>query len=461
MLLQLVLTLSALTVSAAPARATIVEVEAGGGRYTNIKTSALDGLPLMVYNSETPAPGGSVRACHCLDPLCTNRSLHTVFAAPASDPDGCRFIALRMSPLDGLPVVSFYGKSLRLVRCRVPNCSATDAAIVLDPAGGAYPSIGFGPKGAPLVAYYSHDDGLKLAVCQDAACSAHHMIVVASQQAPNAGVGKYPSLATNGNVLAVSFHNTAFDSKGTTALQIAVCTNLSSCTAESTSTRSWAVHTLDKGDGVGTFTSMAFMPTSAEAVPVVLYGSEAAGEMRLLRCGEGDCSSGSAGAVSELIAQVGVQMYGEFPELALDPQTQTPVVSFFNQTNKSSGALMLAQCKSSTESATSEESRVCPSGGQLEVQTVATGKCGYGRDTSIAFLNSSSESLQSNTPLLVSFLDYQQDGRHKIARLAVVSRLTFASTSTPTGIAGMPVAAELQSDLIGTGIDICKQTQLS
>ena len=63
----------------------------------------------------------------------------------------------------------------------------------------------------------------------------------------------------------------------------------------------------------------------------------------MARCLSESCISGAADVV--VLDEVGRGAYGEFPELDISPLTGFPILSYFNQTNSSSGKFLTLPCK--------------------------------------------------------------------------------------------------------------------
>jgi len=99
----------------------------------------------------------------------------------------------------GFPVISYYGSTdLKLAVCNNATCTAPTITIV-DSAGdvGWYTSLKLNASGFPIISYRdrtNHD--LKLALCKDAACTAPTFIIV-EDGTGFVGVGGYTVLALN------------------------------------------------------------------------------------------------------------------------------------------------------------------------------------------------------------------------------------------------------------------------
>ena len=92
------------------------------GRYTQIRTSPVDGLPTIVWN------GAGLRFSRCLDEACGSWTLPVTL--PSTDPDP-RFV--RMEFARGLPVMTYGAVNdteLHLTRCEDQACSKLQTLVV-------------------------------------------------------------------------------------------------------------------------------------------------------------------------------------------------------------------------------------------------------------------------------------------------------------------------------------------
>lgn len=141
-------------------------------RETSVVIS-VDGLPIIAYHDRTKE---ALMVAHCNDVACTggDETITTVDKASAEvgrDPS-------MIIGVDGLPVISYYdhsNKDLKVAHCNDVACTGGDEAITaVDTAGevGSDPSIALGTDGFPTIAYYdSSNEDLKLARCNDVACA--------------------------------------------------------------------------------------------------------------------------------------------------------------------------------------------------------------------------------------------------------------------------------------------------
>lgn len=152
-----------------------------------------------------------------------------------------------------------------------------------------------------------------------------------------------------------------------------------------------------------------FIRIGSDGNPIIMYVDETNGWMKIVHCNTIDCKFESL--TITVLDEIGIGAYGEFPEMQINPYNGLPVLSYFNQTNSTSSSLKVTQCANVQ----------CT--GAL-VQVVAVGKCGYGRDSSLAFSN------VSPYYLYVSFMNYSPIARLRKASLAVFLQNTGSTSTT-------------------------------
>lgn len=141
------------------------------GIYNAIAIGA-DGSPSIAYQDLT---AGSVKFVHCDEPACAGGDEHRVVVDDPANVVG-REISLAV-PADGRPVLCYVDSTawiLYVAKCSNPSCDGASmqavdmiGTFVLDC------SIAIGTDGYPVIAYAddSASRGLKVAKCNDAACS--------------------------------------------------------------------------------------------------------------------------------------------------------------------------------------------------------------------------------------------------------------------------------------------------
>lgn len=212
-----------------------------------------------------------------------------------------------------------------------------------------------------------------------------------------------------------------------------------SCADVACTTTSTPVTIDDAGDELGTYISMK---VGVDGRPVIMYADERSGAIKVAHCVYVHCTAGVASKMP--VDYAGVGCYGEFPELDISPLNGFPILSYFNQTNKTSGALRITQCGDAG----------CIDPSLRTSQTVLTGKCGFGRDSSIAIGGS-----RRAPRLFVSFLDYNGDGAAKRASLAILKPVpgSRGAGATPLHVQwGVSEEGDAPSPPDGGKDDICK-----
>ena len=424
------------------------------------------GLPLALWNLQAPNGGPAVAATRCADAACGRVETIALWRG-AGDP---RYIDASLSPDDGALIVAFSAPELHVLRCVddaggagwAMACSDSVIDAQSNAYGSAYPSIAFhrtARAAAPLIAYHARDaDGaggvLRVVACADATCRAAPPPLEARTHGYE--VGSYPHIALDpiDGTPTVAYLNASAGDSGVrhSAAMTLRCAD-SACAAwegagDTTADGGAAGGPFprvvdDAGVQVGSFPRLVF--PRADGRPrgaLVMYTAEGAGQIRTAYCardaprGRGSASRvhGNATAAPRcavrVAAHAGVQMYGEFPSLVLSPgkspvaSSKSPVSSsrsrarkhrtshprttttaasgyavgaFFNQTSTAEGALRLLIC--------------CDAACAVRrVETLSVGKCGYGRDASVAF---------GDTKTYISFLDYNGDGKYRYARIAI------------------------------------------
>eukprot|EP00324_Dicrateria_rotunda_P001529 CAMPEP_0206167364 /NCGR_PEP_ID=MMETSP1474-20131121/27883_1 /ASSEMBLY_ACC=CAM_ASM_001110 /TAXON_ID=97495 /ORGANISM="Imantonia sp., Strain RCC918" /LENGTH=247 /DNA_ID=CAMNT_0053571965 /DNA_START=77 /DNA_END=817 /DNA_ORIENTATION=+ len=247
-----------------------------------------------------------------------------------------------------------------MAHCGDPFCSDTDniTRSIVDlrttqfTENGAYTAITVGSDGFPLIAYHDVlDSSLNVASCDDLLCSSSTVTKLDAI----GDAGGYPSITVgNDGLPLISFY-----SEGLEILQLAVCAD-SKCREGHKA----SVKVLDDASSdVGRYN---YIQIGSDGNPVIMYVDETNGWMKVLHCSTPHCDNGTI--VISVIDEIGIEAYGEFPEMQINPLNGLPVLSYFNQTNSTSSNVKIAQC----------ENIQCTS---ALVQVLGYGHCGYGRDS--------------------------------------------------------------------------------
>ncbi len=225
----------------------------------------------------------------------------------------------------GFPVISYYdvaNTSLKVAVCNDAACTAPTITTVDNSADvGGDTSLVLNASGFPVISYYDvANTSLKVAVCNDAACTAPTITTVDTTN------GRYSSIKLN----ALGYPVISY--RGSNVLRLAVCGN-STCTAGNTLT------TVDSTANVGDTTSLAL---NASGFPVISYRDVTNSDLKVAVCGNATCSTGNTLTTVDSTGDV-----GSWTSVALNA-SGFPIVSYTDNTNTS---LKLAVCGNATCSA--------------------------------------------------------------------------------------------------------------
>jgi hypothetical protein len=225
--------------------------------------------------------------------------------------DSGKYPSLALDAL-GVPVISYFDENsgdLELVHCGNPTCTAGNVYRTLSAAGqgeGKFTSLVLDASGFPVIAYYDTVLGdLELAHCTDATCAGKTVATVDS----GGVVGQYTSLALD----ASGFPVIAYYDVTNGDLKVAHCAD-AACGAGTT------VTTVDSGGDVGQYASMML---NLPGWPVVSYFDATNGDLKVARCGNATCGSGTSIQTVDSAGWVGL-----YTSLALDIAGK-PVVSYY------------------------------------------------------------------------------------------------------------------------------------
>ena len=283
------------------------------GQYNSL---ALDGngYPVVSYYDAT---AHDLKVMHCNDVNC-DPNVNGAESKISFDTGGDigRYTSLALDA-SGYPVVSYYDVTngdLKVLHCTNSNCSSGNIINTPDSGGdvGQYTSLALDdntPK-RPVVSYYDVTNGnLKVLHCGNADCSGGNTIT-----SPDTGgnVGAQTSLALASGNPVVSYYDV---SNGN--LKVLHCGN-ANCTSGNTITSP------DEGGAVGAYSSLVM---DGSGYPVVSYYDATNGDLKVLHCGNANCTSGNTIASPDTTNEV-----GQYTSLVLDGTT--PVVSYYDATNK-------------------------------------------------------------------------------------------------------------------------------
>jgi hypothetical protein len=272
-------------------------------------------LALLVVVALSAAPGRAAAAGNTVE----------------SPDSGGQYTSIALDSL-GAPVVSHYDPTtadLKIVHCGTPSCASSNSLTSPDTTNnvGKYTSIKLDADGKPVVSY--HDEtvfDLKVLHCGDANCtSGSGNTIQLPDSAPggpgNTGLGT--SLALDGNGYPVISHfSVPFD-----GIRLTHCTN-STCSA-------WAGNWADIS--LSSFVVLhSSLVLDGSGFPVIAYYDYSNGNLKVAHCGNANCSSGT----SVVVADPALGDVGNYPSIALDAMG-FPVVSYYDQ---SGGKLRVLHC---------------------------------------------------------------------------------------------------------------------
>jgi hypothetical protein len=278
----------------------------GGGQYTSI---ALDVSGFPVISHYDPA-SGDLKTVHCGNAACSSGN---TLASPDTTNDVGKYGSLKLDA-SGNPVVSYFDESvfdLRLLHCGNANCTAGNTTTSPDSSittsTGLYSSLALDGSGNPVVSYHEvPHDGLKVLRCNNPTCTSYGSTFAD----PGNIVGPYTSIALD----ASGFPVVSYYDETNRDLKVVHCGN-ATCTSGNTITSP------DSAVAVGQYTSIA-LDTSGN--PVVSYYDQSGGDLKVLHCGNPNCTSGNTIMSPDTTGDV-----GKYSSIRLDGSGH-PVVSYYD-----------------------------------------------------------------------------------------------------------------------------------
>ncbi|MCH7698844.1 MAG: hypothetical protein IH865_07900 [Chloroflexi bacterium] len=283
------------------------------GRYTSLVLDA-SGNPVVSYRNSS---AGSLSVLHCNDPNCAGGD------ESITSPDTTGIVGVYTSlALDaaGNPLVSYYdarNHDLKLLHCNDPNCAGGDESVTSpDTTGrvGLHTSLALDAVGNPVVSYYDETNhALKVMHCNDVTCVGGDESVIAvdtTGDTPGAVYDNSLALDTNGNPVISYFSS----NNSTGSLRLLRC-NDPNCAGDDES-----ITTPDTGF-VGSYSSLEL---DSSGNPIVSYNASQ-NSLRLLHCNDPNCS-GSDESITKPDVPGGIG--AQYTSLALD-SGGNPVVSYF------------------------------------------------------------------------------------------------------------------------------------
>lgn len=265
---------------------------------------------------------------------------------------------------DGLPVISYQQNSaLRVAHCNDAACSSAATTVLDGSVGvGQYSSVAIGTDGFPLISYYDNPNHqLKVAHCTDITCSSAEIAILDTV----GEVGMWSSIAVGIDGLGIIsyFKDTPEDS-----LNVAHCNDLACSSAR--------IVTLDSG-GVGTYTSIAI---GTDGRAIISYHDRSLDNLKIAHCDDVPCNSAYI-ATLDSVGDV-----GKYTSIAIGADG-FPIISYWDETNN---ALKVTHC-SHVACFTSSHATLDNSGFVGMYSSIAIGADGFGI---ISYFDDSNDALK-------------------------------------------------------------------
>jgi predicted regulator of Ras-like GTPase activity (Roadblock/LC7/MglB family) len=227
-----------------------------------------------------------------------------------------------------MPMISSYDSTnhnLRVSQCVTTACIGGNSFYTVDKAGdvGSYNSITIGMDGLPVIAYYDATNGdLKVAKCTNKSCMIYFGIPNTITTVDSVGdVGMHTSITIGTDGLPVISYNDWTNGD----LKVAKCAT-AACTGTPTIT------TLDSAGLVGFSTSITI---GMDGLPVISYKDGTNGDLKVAKCGNSTCSSGTKISTVDSAGHV-----GDYTSITIGTDG-LPVISYYDQINRD---LKVAKC---------------------------------------------------------------------------------------------------------------------
>jgi hypothetical protein len=339
------------------------------GYWTSLALDASNN-PVVSYRDVTNL---DLNVLHCGNPSCT--AGNSIFAPETFGTVG-EFSSLALDA-SGRPVISYYNGSfavadLHILHCGNANCTAANSITAPDTAGqvGLFTSLVLDDAGNPVVSYWDATNSvLKVLHCDDSNCAPGGDSVTSPDTTGDVGYASSLALDgagrpvvsyydfTNGNlkVLHCGDINCASgnsirspDTIGDVGAQSSLALDVSGRPVmayyDSTNGDLKVLHcsdancasgnTITAPDTTGDTGSDLSLVLDASGKPVVSYSDNTAGNLKILHCGNANCTGGNA------IATADTDGVGLYTSLKLDASGD-PAVSYYDSTN---GDLKVLRC---------------------------------------------------------------------------------------------------------------------
>lgn len=298
---------------------TITTIDSTGnvGLYPSIAVREVTGqIAVISYYDST---NGALKVATCNNIKCTSAATFPL----DSGGDVGRYSSIAIPRGDGKPVISYRdttNSTVKVAKCANSTCTGTTTITTIEATSAASTgtSIAVTESGIPRVSYIeSTSDDMRIALCADAACTSVSSFSGFSSSATldMASLAMRPQ-----GIPAVSFYDSVNGD-----LRFTTCFNQVCDTGTITATP-------DTAGTVGLYSSMAI---AADGRPVVAYYDSTNADLKVLKCGNTQCTTNNVITTIDAIGSVGTR-----PSLALPPDG-APIISYYDATNS---ALKIFKC---------------------------------------------------------------------------------------------------------------------
>ena len=268
-------------------------VDSGGasgdlGEYSSIAIGP-DGLALISYYDWG---NGDLWFAHCGNPLCNYGNTRTVLDT-TGDVGAGTSITLGA---DSLALISYYDATqhdLKVLHCGNVECLSGNMTTSVDTVGdvGQFSSVTTGVDGLGLISYYDNTNNhLKVLHCGNPACSSTNTITTVDTNGYTGYNSSSITIGGDGMGLISYWDYANLD------LKVLHCGNLL-CNSGNTST------SVDTAGDVGGYNAII---TGADGLGLVSYYDNTHGDLKVLHCGNPQCSSGNTSTSVDTTGDVGL-----------------------------------------------------------------------------------------------------------------------------------------------------------
>lgn len=305
----------------------------GTGEFT-AQVIPSDGLPLISYFDGTQR---QLKAVKCGNSTCSSGNQISVV-------DETEFSGVTSSVAigkDGLPLIAYAraGESnLWLARCLNVACSQNQKYMLDSGRVGLHSSIVIPPDGLPIIVYseFSEFMRVRLLKCGDPTCQTNNKITILRD-----GYSGDLTLDSLGNPIIALYDPNPIPypieeiaSNATSELRYIRCGD-QYCTAD----KMRADVRLDIGGHLGYYQSIV-LPADNKPFITYLFTNAASSAMKVVKCGNIDCSSGNKVSLIDIEGNAGL-----FESVVLG-RDQLPIISYFSNFTLKVAKCLLADCSS-------------------------------------------------------------------------------------------------------------------